>query len=208
MVAHAARMRPLPLLALAKALALTLPLATAVSAQDEAPALVSGPAAGFPLHPISVYAERGPFAGQEFNAAEKVGDAPAAFLFIHDLSRNTAPVIRELDRLGKDHAVLGFEWFSIILNADRTEGENLLKCVNGSLRLHRPMILSLDGLEGPGDYALNRRCTLTRSRQGGESHGIHRAHGYRTGRLSQTARLGGERCRIHPGRRVYPARSD
>ncbi len=132
-----------------------------LSAQTESEALVSGPPPGSPLGPITCYAERGPFAGQEFDAASKVGDSPAAFLFIHDLSRNTAPVIREFDRLGREHEILGYQWFPIMLQSDRTEGENMLKRVNGSLKLHHPLVLSLDGLEGPGDYALNRRCTLS-----------------------------------------------
>lgn len=133
--------------------------APAEEASDQA--LISGPPAETPLKPIRAYAERGPWAGQEFDVAEAAGTAPAAFLFIHDLSRNTAPVIREFDRLGREHALLGFEGFALMLQEDRTEGENLLKRVNGSLKLHRPLVLSLDGLDGPGDYALNRRCTLT-----------------------------------------------
>ncbi|MGY8689542.1 MAG: hypothetical protein ACKVHP_17640 [Verrucomicrobiales bacterium] len=133
------------------------PLATI--AQE--PALISGPTAGSKAGAASCYALTGPLAGQEFDAMEKIGSAPGALLFIHDLSRNTAPVIRKLDELGHEHSLLGFQWFSIMLNDDRTEGEAMLKRVNGSLKLHNPLILSLDGLEGPGDYALNRKCTLT-----------------------------------------------
>ena len=48
-----------------------------------------------------------------------------------------------------------------MLSDDRTAGEGMLKRVNGSLKLHQPLVLSLDGLDGPGDYALNRRCTLS-----------------------------------------------
>ncbi len=123
--------------------------------------LTSGPAKDTPLGKLSCYAHSGPHAGKEFDVAETVGSAPAAILFIHDLSRNTAPVIRELDRLGEEHGLLGFKSYSVMLNNDRTEGENMLKRVNGSLKLHQPIVLSLDGLDGPGDYALNRRCTLT-----------------------------------------------
>ena len=138
-------------------LLLLLPVVTV--AQEEA--LISGPAAGSKAGVVSCYALTGPLAGQEFDAMEKIGSAPGALLFIHDLSRNTAPVIRQFDALGEEHRLLGFQWHSIMLNDDRTAGEAMLKRVNGSLRLNNPLVISLDGLEGPGDYALNRKCTLT-----------------------------------------------
>jgi len=124
--------------------------------------LVSGPMAGTTATPVQCYANSGPFAGREqFDATAEIGKGPGAFLFIHVLNRNTAPVIRGLDTLTAEYQIFGFKSFIISLVADRTQGEEQLLRVNGSLRLRNPMVISLDGAEGPGNFALNRRCTLS-----------------------------------------------
>lgn len=123
--------------------------------------LTSGPPAGTKLTPVPCYATDGRLAGQEFDAAAKLASGPAALLFVHELNRNTAPVLRGLDNLTTEFSVAGFRSFTILLGADRTASEDQLKRVNGSLRLANPLVLSTDGAEGPGNYALSRKCTLT-----------------------------------------------
>lgn len=123
--------------------------------------LLSGPLAGSPLHPVRVYAESGPRKGQEFDAVAALGTPARALLFIHDLSRNTAPLIRAFAALESELGQRGYAGCCVLLSDDRTAAETRLQAVNGSLKLARPIVLSLDGLEGPGTYALNRRCTLT-----------------------------------------------
>ncbi len=139
---------------------LSLLFAAALAAHAED--LVTGPPAGTTATPISCYANTGPYAGSEsFDAAGLLGDGPGAFLFVHVLNRNTAPVIRGVDNLGHELGLFGFKSFVVTLSDDRTAAEESLRRVNGSLKLHNPMVLSLDGLDGPGNYALNRRCTLS-----------------------------------------------
>ncbi len=139
-------------------LALLLPLlAPTCPAQD----LASGPEAGRPLTPIRVYAPSGQRAGTEFDVAKAIGDAPGAVLFVHEVSRNTAPVIGGFDLLGLEFGLLGFRGFTVTLAADRTAAETQLKNSSDAMHLANPMVLSLDGAEGPGNYALNRKCTLT-----------------------------------------------
>ena len=124
--------------------------------------LVSGPPAGTVLTSVKCYANSGPYAGREnFDAGTEVGQNPGAFLFIHVLDRNTAPVIRGVDNLFKELGLFGFKGFVVTINGDRTSGEEMIKRVNGALKLTHPMVLSLDGLDGPGHLALNRRCTLS-----------------------------------------------
>jgi len=131
-----------------------------LTAQDEAPAtsevIVSGPKVGTAITPIHCVGS-----GREFDVAEKLGTAPGAILFIHELTRNTAPVINGLDQLASDHSIHGFRTYTIMLGADRTAGEDQTKRVNGSLKLRNPIVLGLDGSEGPGNYALNRNAALT-----------------------------------------------
>jgi hypothetical protein len=129
-----------------------------LAAQD---ALTSGPTAGTPLPKAVVYAPTGPKAGVEFDVAEAIGKAPGAVLFVHEVSRNTAPVIRGFDDLGFELSLLGFKGFAVRIAADRTEAESASARQSQAISMHSPMVVSVDGAEGPGAYALNRRCTLT-----------------------------------------------
>ena len=140
----------------------SLALALGLAGQyGQAAELTSGPPTGSPLAPVNSYALHGPHKGQEFDAAKALGQGPGALLFIHELTRNTIPVLRGLDDLTSEFSILGFRSHMLLLHDDRTAAENRLKAINGSLKLAHPIILSLDGLEGPGDYALNRRVALT-----------------------------------------------
>ena len=140
----------------------SLALALGLMAQNgQAADIVSGPPTGTPLAPVDSYALHGPHKGREFDAAKSLGQGPGALLFIHELSRNIIPVLRGLDDLTSEYSVLGFQSHTLLLHDDRTSAENRLKAINGSLKHAHPIILSLDGLEGPGDYALNRRAALT-----------------------------------------------
>ena len=140
----------------------SLALALGLMAQNgQAADIVSGPPTGSLLAPVNSYALHGPHKGREFDAAKSLGQGPGALLFIHELSRNIIPVLRGLDDLTSEYSVLGFHSHTLLLHDDRTSAENRLKAINGSLKLAHPIILSLDGLEGPGDYALNRRAALT-----------------------------------------------
>ncbi len=124
--------------------------------------IVSGPPAGTPISTVSCYANSGQYAGREsFDAAAEIGEGPGALLFVHVLNRNTAPVIRGVDRLAREYGLFGFKSFVVTLSDDRTAAEEQLSRVNRSLKLVEPMVLSLDGLDGPGSLALNRRCTLS-----------------------------------------------
>lgn len=134
---------------------------TGVVGQDGDGVLKSGPVAGSEMTTAVCFASSGRWSGQEIDLAEKLGEAPSAVMFIHELTRNTAPVIRGLDALASEYEVLGFESFTVMLSGDRTAGEEQLARVNGSLKLANPMVLSVDGLEGPGNWALNRRAAVT-----------------------------------------------
>jgi len=140
----------------------SLALALGLAAQTgQAAEIASGPPTGSRLAPVNSYALHGPHKGREFDAAKSLGQGPGALLFIHELTRNIVPVLRGLDDLTAEQSILGFHSHTLLLSDDRTSAENRLKAINGSLKLAHPIILSLDGLEGPGDYALNRRAALT-----------------------------------------------
>lgn len=123
--------------------------------------LSSGPQPGVAVPALPVYAPAGPDAGLELDVAAALGKGPGAVLFVHELTRNVAPLVRGLDRLADSHAPLGLTAAVVMLAADRSEAERRAPAASHSLRMARPMLVSVDGLEGPGAWALNRRATLT-----------------------------------------------
>jgi hypothetical protein len=129
-----------------------------LAAQEE---IASGPLAGSELPPARVCATVGARAGAEFDAAVAIGDAPGALLFVHEMNRNTAPLLRGLDQLATEYALLGLKTATILIAADRTEAEQRAQRTSGAMKLRFPLVVSVDGAEGPGSYALARKCTLT-----------------------------------------------
>lgn len=136
-------------------------LASIAIAQDPPAPIESGPAAQSPIPALKVYSPAGADAGLEFDVAARIGSGPGAVLFVHELTRNVAPLVRGLDLLGDSHAPLGLTTAVVTLAADRSEAERRVEASSRSLRLARPICVSVDGAEGPGAWALNRRATLT-----------------------------------------------
>jgi len=136
-------------------------LLAAPLAAQQPPELVSGPPAGSVVPPCTVYAPSGPFAGAEFDAGRQGGKAPTALLFVNELTRNTAPMIRALDRFAVQFAWTGLVTHTIRIAADRSEAEAAVERSSNGLQLARPILVSTDGVEGPGGYALNRKAALT-----------------------------------------------
>lgn len=132
-------------------------------AQDPAPAptLTSGPPQGRRLTVLRVVDVTGPQAGQERDASAQLQRGPAAILFVHEVTRNVAPVIRAFDQVGAELLPLGLQVLCVRLSGDRTQAEQHTPLVVQSLRMRAPMVVSADGAEGPGNYALNRKAALT-----------------------------------------------
>jgi len=138
---------------------LLLLLGAPLEAQDTG--LQSGPAAGMQLTPVPVYAPTGPHKGETFDAAKVIHTSPGVLMFVHTINREVAPVIRGLDSLALQYGVLGFKSFTVRLGADRTEIEEATGRQSTAMGMHNPMVVSTDGIEGPGNYALNRKAYLT-----------------------------------------------
>jgi hypothetical protein len=81
-------------------------------------------------------------------------------IFMHDLTRPSAGLTRALCAYMQslaEEARCGVVW----LTADRSQTEEYLKRARQSLNLSAPVGISLDGIEGPGSYGLNRKVSLT-----------------------------------------------
>lgn len=127
------------------------------SSSGEIKLIESGPLAGSKADPLSVVFED----GRVLNLEQWMGTHSGALLFVHELTRNTAPMIRQMDVLSGQLHSIGFRGRVIFLQGDRTEGLDMLRRVGGSLKPSIPFSVSVDGLEGPGSYALNRTAALT-----------------------------------------------
>jgi hypothetical protein len=136
-------------------------LLLAAAAPAAAQTLQSGPPKGQPLGALRVAEVAGPKAGTDRDAAPDLRKGPAAILFVHELTRETAPMIRAFDEGASELAVLGLRALTVHLPADRTEAEQRIPVVSKALRLLQPITVSADGAEGPGSYALNRKASLT-----------------------------------------------
>jgi hypothetical protein len=86
---------------------------------------------------------------------------PAVIVFIHELTRPGAALMRALDEHGQIKQARGLRTCFVSLSEDRDGAERHLPAVIKSLNLKCPMGISLDGKEGPGAYGLNREIMLT-----------------------------------------------
>ncbi len=132
--------------------------ATAIQADDP---VFSGPQPGERLMPFRVLGFAGPQAGKEFEVLDQIRGAPAVLVFVREITRPALQLLRPLDLYGTKLAGDGLRMHFVWLSADKSRTEQFLQTARNSLGLKSPVSISLDGLEGPGNYGLNRKVTLT-----------------------------------------------
>jgi hypothetical protein len=121
----------------------------------------SGPQAGERIAPFKVLQFAGPRAGEEFDLFAGDRTAPTVLIFVHEATRPGMQLMRPLDLYGAKLANEGLVTHFVWLTPDRSKTEDWLRVARGSLNLKSPISISLDGIEGPGSYGLNRKVTLT-----------------------------------------------
>lgn len=138
---------------------LSLFLASSIRADDEP--VYSGPQAGESVTPFSVLQFSGENANQEVELLEENGKGPTMLIFVHQLTRPLMQLLRPVDAFASELQEQRLETHFIWLTGDRTETSNFLNRARGSLQLRSPIGISLDGIDGPGNYGLNRNVTVT-----------------------------------------------
>ena len=98
---------------------------------------------------------------QEVDYVSEAKGAPTLLVFIHELTRPGAALIRALDEIGQIKQARGLRTHFVSLSEDRDGAERHLPLVVKSINLRSPLGISLDGKEGPGAYGLNREVMLT-----------------------------------------------
>jgi hypothetical protein len=121
----------------------------------------SGPQRGEKLTPFKVFIASGTRKGQEADLIGEFAGAPTVLVFVHEITRPAAALMRPLDAFQQKRAEDGLKLGFVFLAKDRTEMEQRLPLVANSLRMATPLTLSVDGAEGPGQYGLNRNVQIT-----------------------------------------------
>jgi hypothetical protein len=139
----------------------TLAFAFAISAALIAAGPVfSGPQKGEKTTPFKVVELTGANAGKERDPVTESAGQPTALLFVHGIERSLVPLLRVVDEYGAGQKER-LKTEIVFLAADRLEGEQRVKAAAGSLKLQSRVGLSVDGIEGPGNYGLNKECLMT-----------------------------------------------
>lgn len=130
---------------------------TSVQAQDT---VFSGPQMGEATTPFKSVWIVGENAGQERDLIEENKGAPTTIVFIHTLERSMVPLMRVVDAYGKK-AQEKLKTEFVFLAEERITGMQRYSAALGSLRPNAKATLSVDGIEGPGNYGLNKDCMMT-----------------------------------------------
>ncbi|MYC68562.1 MAG: hypothetical protein F4X12_19780 [Acidobacteriia bacterium] len=106
-------------------------------------------------------AVNGPEAGTEVDFVSRWGDDPILLIFLHQLDRNIAALLRPCEWFARDRAEAGLKSLIVFLHDDKVFGERRMQAVVKSMGIQIPVGVSLEGLEGPGSYGLNKSVAIT-----------------------------------------------
>jgi hypothetical protein len=125
-----------------------------------ADAVFSGPQSGEKTTPFKVLELTGKGADKERDPVTENAGAATALVFVHGIERSLVPLLRAVDQYGverKDRIRTEI----IFLSGDKIEGAQRIKAAAGSIKLQSRVGMSPDGIEGPGNYGLNKNCLMT-----------------------------------------------
>lgn len=121
----------------------------------------SGPQEGEVLPPFTVRNVVGPLAGQQTDPIALAEGRPVLLIFVHKRERPAFGLANVLTRFAATRESAGLQRWLIHLSGDQTETESWLKRISNYFEAGTPVAVSVDGVEGPGAYGLNRNVTLT-----------------------------------------------
>lgn len=126
-------------------------------AQDK---VFSGPQPGEPTTPFNTIELKGENQGATVDSIQSNGGKPTTLVFVHGIERSMAPLMKVIDAFGTKHKEkIITNW--VFLSDDPISSRQRLPLVGRSLKIQGRMLLSSDGIEGPGNYGLNKDCLLT-----------------------------------------------
>ncbi len=121
--------------------------------------IFSGPQVGEKLVPFATKSVFGKDSGEEVVLMDKGTTGPQLLIFVHQFSRPSLGLTRMLvDYAAKQK---NLETNLVFLTNDATVTEATLKRARHALPKSVTPLISVDGIEGPGAYGLNRHTALT-----------------------------------------------
>ena len=138
-------------------LALSLPMS--VVAEDGA--VFSGPQVGEKLAEFKVQGVYDGDAGKQLDYVASAAGKPVLIVFVHQVTRPSIAVTRMLMDYASTRTKDGLNSGVVFLSDDQTATQALLKRARHAMPKNTPIGISVDGVEGPGSYGLNRKMTLT-----------------------------------------------
>lgn len=133
-------------------------LSPCLRADDE---IFSGPQPGEKLVGFQMRGVLGEQAGQEIDLVKAADGKPLVIIFVHEVTRPSVGLTRTLMAYCAKRAPDGLQRGVVFLSDDPTETENWMKRASGALPPDTVLGISVDGVEGPGAYGLNRHVTMT-----------------------------------------------
>lgn len=147
--------------------------ASAVATTEEAsePVVFSGPQVGEAMPPFLLQGVFDDIAGERIDPVQQAGSGGLLVVFVHKATRPSIALTRMVANFASREAaqranaakgeVQPLEVAVCFLSRDRTETTAFLKRARHALPDDVTLGISIDGIEGPGTYGLDRNMTLT-----------------------------------------------
>ncbi len=121
----------------------------------------SGPQVGEKLPAFKMRLALGPREGDEFDPITTAGDKAVMLVFVHEVTRPSVALVRTIVNYADRFRELGLSSCLVFLSDDPTATSAMIHRAQHALPTAVPIGISVDGLEGPGAYGLNRKVALT-----------------------------------------------
>ena len=123
----------------------------------------SGPQVSETLPSFSIRKVLGEDAGQDVDPIADADGQPVLLLFVHEVTRPSIALVRTVCNYAVRRQPDGLQTTVVFLTSDPNETEAFAKRASHAIPDPKQVQLgmSMDGLEGPGAYGLNRKVTIT-----------------------------------------------
>jgi hypothetical protein len=128
---------------------------------NQATDIFSGPQKGEPLAEFTIAGALGAQNGKDFNPVASAKGKPLLLIFVHEVNRPSVGMARLLGDYAAKRRSDGLHGAVVFLTDDPEKTEEWIKRASGALPKEVPLGIFRDGLEGPGEYGLNRKVTMT-----------------------------------------------
>lgn len=135
--------------------------AGSICAGEEPGEIFSGPQKGEALGKLVIQAVLGDQEGRELDVVAQAAGKPLLLIFVHEINRPSVGMARILGDYAARRTKDGLHCGVIFLSDDAAETEAWMKRAAGALPKDVSLGISKDGKEGPGDFGLNRKVTMT-----------------------------------------------